>query len=511
MSLCIDQRVDCRLIWVAVILLGAVGSPTGANSCHEVRTAYMMRQIGPLKWVPDSPGPGESLQVCHHSGPSCCNAKMEESYLAAVRSEMRQKIRSYSFELKYLIAGQTGAFQEKFESLLSLSLNVTVALFDSAYAPLAAESRPLVERLFHDLSLYLAGDPHTSLPRALHRFHDDLFPLVYHRLLNPGIGRQRGDPPASSTSPTNRNECLRMTRQDVNPFGPQPRLLAESLSRALGAGRALSLLLRLAGEVLNATERAGLSRDCGRSLVRMQYCSHCRGLTLIRPCTGLCVNVMRGCLVGLSELSSPWRRLVVLLQRQAERLATGDHLELALLAIRNHGNDAVLHAQLHGPRITATVEKVCGPQPDSPMMPTAQSSFPLKGSRKDKPRSLKKLSRAFQGSVQRYLSLFSELPGMLCESEMEVEQHTCWSGEDVVESYVGAVVDAGLPAQRHNPEMRVGPVDPLLKGAMERLERLTQVAVRNSAHNLKSHPSTLTLNLASLLLSTLVLSPRQPL
>ncbi|KAI4828696.1 hypothetical protein KUCAC02_022774, partial [Chaenocephalus aceratus] len=28
---------------------------------------------------------------------------------------------------------------------------------------------------------------------------------------------------------------------------------------------------------------------------------------------------------------------------------------------------------------------------------------------------------------------FSELPEMLCESEMEVEQHTCWSGQDVVE------------------------------------------------------------------------------
>lgn len=32
-------------------------------------------------------------------------------------------------------------------------------------------------------------------------------------------------------------------------------------------------------------------------------------------------------------------------------------MELALLAVRNHVNDAILHAQLHGPRITATVSK----------------------------------------------------------------------------------------------------------------------------------------------------------
>lgn len=54
---------------------------------------------------------GESLRVCVHPGPSCCTAKMEDSYMAAVRSETQQKMRSYSFELKYLIAGHTKAYQ----------------------------------------------------------------------------------------------------------------------------------------------------------------------------------------------------------------------------------------------------------------------------------------------------------------------------------------------------------------------------------------------------------------
>lgn len=44
--------------------------------------------------------------------------------------------------------------------------------------------------------------------------------------------------------------------------------------------------------------------------------------------------------------------------------------------------------------------------------------------------------REFEGSIQRYQWFFSELPEMLCESEMEVEQHTCWSGQDVVERCV---------------------------------------------------------------------------
>lgn len=44
--------------------------------------------------------------------------------------------------------------------------------------------------------------------------------------------------------------------------------------------------------------------------------------------------------------------------------------------------------------------------------------------------------REFEGSIQRYQWFFSGLPEMLCDSEMEVEQHTCWSGQDVVERSV---------------------------------------------------------------------------
>lgn len=62
--------------------------------------------------------------------------------------------------------------------------------------------------------------------------------------------------------------------------------------------------------------------------------------------------------MGVLDLGAPWKSLVVLLQRLAATLATSsshNSMELALLAARNHVNDAILHAQLHGPHITATV------------------------------------------------------------------------------------------------------------------------------------------------------------
>eukprot|EP00064_Thunnus_orientalis_P016242 superscaffoldBa00003170_g16306 len=279
------------LFWVILLYLvflpeAGCGS-ADADSCHEVKTAYMMRQIGPVELVPDRAGTDESLRVCVHPGPSCCTSKMEDSYMAAVRSETQQKMRSYSFELKYLITGHTKAYQETFESLVSFTSNLTSTLFDSAYSSLASECRPLVLQLFSDIKFHLSGDSDSSLDNTVRRFYNDLFPLVYRRLLNPGIGHTS---PQSYSSPSaNHDDCLRMTRQDVSPFGPHPRLL-----------------------------------------------------------------------VGVSELGAPWESLVVLLQRLSATLATSSNhnsMELALLAVRNHVNDAILHAQLHGPRITATVRR----------------------------------------------------------------------------------------------------------------------------------------------------------
>ncbi|KAM8874309.1 glypican-5-like isoform 4-T5 [Spinachia spinachia] len=464
------QNVD--MLWVIVfyfVFLPGTGCGSAeGDSCHEVKTAYMMRQIGPVELVPDRPGADDSLRVCVHSGPSCCTSKMEDSYMAAVRSETQQKMRSYSFELKYLIAGQTKAFRETFESLVSFTSNLTSTLFDSAYSALASDCRPLVFQLFSDIKRHISGNSNSTLDNSVRQFYNNLFPLVYRRLLNPGIGRMS---PKTYSSP-NHDDCLRMTRQDVSPFGPHPRLLVRSLSRALGVGRALSRLLALAGEVVNAAEKVTLSRECGRGLVRMQYCPHCRGMTTLRPCTGLCVNIMRGCLVGVSELGAPWGSLVVLLQRLAATLATSSNhnsMELALLAVRNQVNDGILHAQLHGPRITATVEKVCGPQAAGPKMQTANPATA----------HISFLSTFPSVTLQRSNKTFAPSVGPAARQRLRPQSR----------SYAGRVVGSSFKAQKENPELTVRNTDPVLKGAKQRLEQLTQPTRISSISPVRAAPA----------------------
>ncbi|KAI5101129.1 glypican 5b precursor [Silurus meridionalis] len=500
-------------VWICWILMSfgpqwEVQS-AGAHSCHEVKTAFQLRQIGSLKWVPETAATDAELQICKHQGPTCCTRKMEESYHAAARRDTMQNILSYSLELKYLIISHAAAVQDTFHSLLSFTLNHTLSLLDLAYEPITTEARPLVSALFSDLALFLRGNDDVFVVRSVRRFFDELFPLVYRHLLNPGL--------ASSTWSAEGTECLRATRQDINPFGPHPQALAHGLARVLGVGRSLMQALTVGVEVLNATETAAMAKECGRAIVKMQFCSHCKGLTLIQPCQGLCLNVMRGCLAGLAELQGPWSHYIALLEGTSAALAGGHELELTLLGIRERINDAILSAKLNGPDVSDTVEKVCGPLTESASTtqeaPTQQTprgldrsssvepvssipslspavldksdgqgdslvtlkkrSLPLKPSKHDKPRSLKKISKEFVSYIQRYKSFFAMLPEVLCDSEM-VKEYSCWNGEDVVESYTGFVVGNGLQAQRQNPEIKVRGLDPVLVEAKETLERFNQ-------------------------------------
>ncbi|XP_049453984.1 glypican-5 isoform X2 [Epinephelus fuscoguttatus] len=484
MSRGICPRVNsCGAFWIlSVVVFAVTVIDVDAYSCHEVRTAFQLRQVGPLHRVPEIPGTDVDLLVCKHQGPSCCTRKMEESYQLAVRRETLHNIQSYSYELEHLISGHSDAFQDMFQYLLSFSQGHLSSLLEGTYTSLSRHALPHVNQLFSSLSLYLRG-ANVSVEASVHQFFNNLFPLVYTRLINPGIegsvmmGNEMGD-------------CLRMIRQDVNPFGPHPAVMAQELAGALGAGRQLGLALEEGLEVMNATEHVSMSKECVKSLVKMVYCSHCRGLTLIKPCVGYCLNVMRGCLASVSELDQPWRRYTSLLEQLTHAMAGHHSLELALLGVRGHVNEALLYAQLHGPLITATVDKVCGLstgeptsiRPTSPEVTTSSvtssslppSAAPSQPLPEQWMKQLAHLRREFLLYLQRYKSFFAALPEMLCEGENVVDDSTCWSGDDVVESYTGRVVGNGLHAQRQNPEVKVRSPNPTLAEVKERLERFNQ-------------------------------------
>ncbi|KAM4727714.1 glypican-5-like [Anableps anableps] len=504
MSRGICPRVNCfdsvRILVLVIFAVNVIAADK--HSCYEVRAAFQQRHVGPLHLVPEKPYKDADLQICKHQGPSCCNKKMEECYQAAVKRETLQKIESHTYQLEHLLSGHLDTFQDMFQYLLSFSQGHLSSLLEGTYSSLSRQALPHVNQLFSSLSLYLRG-ANISVEMTVHRFFNNIFPLVYTRLINPGI---EGSVTASSTM----GDCLRMIRQDVKPFGDHPVTMAQELAEVLETGRQLSLALDKGLEVINATEHTNLSRDCVKGLAKMVYCSHCRGLTLIKPCAGYCLNVMRGCLASMAELDQPWRIYISSLEKLTLAMAGHHSLELAMLGVRGHVDEALFYAQIHGPLITATVDKVCGmstgeppgmwpmspevttstttltspsqsASPSSDLLPVEwqgrfahlKSSFPLKPSKNNKP-NLRTLSREFLGLLQRYKSFFMTVPDMLCEGEYIVDDSTCWGGNGVVESYISRIVGSGLDAQRQNPEIKVRSMDPTIAEFKERLEHFNQ-------------------------------------
>ncbi|OPJ79219.1 glypican-5 [Patagioenas fasciata monilis] len=429
-----------------------------------------LRQIGPLKLVPDVPTAESDLQICQHRAPTCCTKKMEESYQAAVRRERTQSIQALNFELKYMIVGHITVFQEAFESLLRFAENRTSSLFETAYRPMAKEAAEPVKELFTDISLYILG-AETTVESAVLRFFDSLFPLVYSRLINPGITDLSED----------YTECLRLTRQDINPFGRYSKNMVTELSKSLWASRMLSQALSLGIEVINTTEHAALTKECSRALVRMQYCPHCQGLTLIRPCAGYCLNVMRGCLASVSELDAQWREYISTLEYLANEMAASHDLEIALTGIRNSINEAILHAQLNGPQLSATVDKVCGQPKQQEGNLSPDNIVPVKEATETQTFvmahvSLNNKRREFINYMKRSRTFYASIAERLCDGDLVMrDSSTCWNGEDVVESYTSRVVSSGLKAQINNPELKVRGLDPLISNLIEKLQHFNQL------------------------------------
>ncbi|XP_052543074.1 glypican-5-like isoform X2 [Tympanuchus pallidicinctus] len=458
------------LLWLWLLAAAAELTAGRAPSCHEVRTAFQLRQIGPLKLVPDVPTAESDLQICQNRAPTCCTKKMEESYQAAVRRERMQSIQALNFELKYMIVGHTTAFQEAFESFLRLAENHTRSLFEAAYRPMAKEAEEPVKELFTDISLYILG-AETTVENAVLRFFDSLFPLVYSRLINPGITDLSED----------YTECLRLTRQDINPFGHYSKNMVTELSKSLWASRMLSQALNLGTEVINITEHAALTKECSRALVRMQYCPHCQGLTLIRPCVGYCLNVMRGCLASVSELDMQWREYISTLEYLTNEMGASHDLEIALTGIWNSINEAILHAQLNGPQLSATVDKVCGQpkqqegnQPSGHIVPvkeaTEAQTLVLAHA------SLNNKRREFINYMKRSRTFYASIAERLCDGDLVMrDSSTCWNGEDVVESYTSRVVSSGLKAQINNPELKVRGLDPLISNLIDKLQNFNHL------------------------------------
>nr|XP_009683273.1 PREDICTED: glypican-3 [Struthio camelus australis] len=288
--------------------------------------------------------PGSDLQVCIPKGSTCCSRKMEEKYQAVARLNMEQLLQSASMELKFLVIQNAALFQEAFEIVVRHARNFTNAMFRKHYQSMGPGALKFVGELFTDVSLYILGSD-ISVNDMINEFFDSLFPLVYSHLINPGF-------PSPSVEMT---ECLRAARRDLKVFGNYPKMMMTQVSKSLQATRAFLQALNLGIEVINTTDHLKFSKDCGRALLKMWYCSHCQGLLLAKPCASYCGAVMHGCLAGVVEIDNYWREYIRSLEGLAKGMRGIYDMEHVLLSLFSLVRDAVVHVQKSEGKLSTTV------------------------------------------------------------------------------------------------------------------------------------------------------------
>ncbi|XP_064817383.1 glypican-5-like [Oncorhynchus masou masou] len=330
-----------------------------------------------------------------------------------------------------LVRSQPGG--KSFESLMKASENHTNLVLQASYRNMAGEASGLVRELFTDVGLFLLGSE-LNVDDITSRFFDALFPLVYHHLINPSLSRVT---PGYA-------ECVRSARRDLTPFGAAPGVLANQIGKSGVGGRVLLQALHLGVEVINTTDRLVFSRECRRALLRMQYCPHCHGLTLSKPCMGYCLNVMRGCLASMAEVDPHWREFVRSLEGLSARMHGTQDLEQVLLGVHAVVHDAVAHAQRNGPHLSAQVYKVCGRPSRQPAQSVSGQqdgeSIPLKAFIRETGNSLATRRKEFLSSLRLYRTFYGGLADQLCVNQLaSTDGLACWNGADVVKSPLTAM------------------------------------------------------------------------
>lgn len=169
------------------------------------------------------------------------------------------------------------------------------------------EHKPVTHALYQDIENVIIGK-NVVLEDSVNKFFDHIFPVMYKNIIYQGT-------PASWSH--HFTHCLTKHRREVlqPPFGTNPSTMAFKLNKALAPVRTYVKSLMVILETLNTTDQLLIEDECRNALTRLQYCSHCRGLVSVKPCAGYCLDVMRGCLAGLSEVGPLWNDIITRMEQ----------------------------------------------------------------------------------------------------------------------------------------------------------------------------------------------------
>ncbi|CAL1541943.1 unnamed protein product, partial [Lymnaea stagnalis] len=346
--------------WSRVVFGGCVCVCLFANvvvavsSCGAVRDVYQ-KQVGGLpEDVPLSPVSAVLTECSRTPEPSnessCCSRAMEQTFVQSAQDYLRDSIKKSNHQLKQRINQSLTAFQDH----LKLTTRETQAKIADAltlsYKIPKEEHTKVLDVFFGNLRMYLFGETHHTIGDIIDRFFRNLFPLVFdYVIIDPSKSKQMGQ---------NFHGCLLQHYTALEPFGNVPTHLAKKLNYAFQRARVFSETLKVMQMTVDSVNNVTVDDECKKAVSRLQFCSMCGGHNEARPCRGLCLNVMRGCLSRISELSPSWDDLVMNFQNIQMGMFRQHNAQELLSYMDVNITDALLQASEDGPRIYSDVSTI---------------------------------------------------------------------------------------------------------------------------------------------------------
>lgn len=197
-----------------------------------------------------------------------------------------------------------------------------------------------------------------SLEQSIHNFFTRLFPVAYLHAIN----QESSGAQTEVDFYNDYKNCLMQSFSKLEPFGKVPQQVAKDLVQSISTAAMFLKSLQGGAEVLRdaeALEVTHLHGNCKDALLKMSYCSSCRGYGPheVKPCYGYCMNVMRGCLnLYMGALNKDWNSFTETIPNLHNIIsAESSGIDAVIKALELKLSDAVMHAMKIGPSIDKKV------------------------------------------------------------------------------------------------------------------------------------------------------------
>ncbi|XP_022257815.1 glypican-5-like isoform X2 [Limulus polyphemus] len=306
-------------------------------------------------------------------------------------------------------------------------------------------------QLYSGLKDFLQGK-NIDLEIQLSEFFTSIFPHVYRHIINDNLA-DFGD---------EFTNCLRKAQPDIKPFGARPKSLSLRVVKSFEDVRTFLEALSLGLEVVNTTDRQVFGAECKKALVRMTYCAHCRGLTAIKPCSGYCLNVARGCLAQVTDMDHPWNEFVTGLELIVSGMITDHNIEKLLTIMDVKISESIIYAMEQGGEITTQVQRRCDDgqrtkrsAPPTSVPPIQDSVSTVAAARNFNPMLFQQL-QTFVQNLADFKGYYGNLADSVCNNGSWASRSDvrCWNGNETGE-YRKTIAGSGTGAQKYNPEVTI--------------------------------------------------------